>query len=95
MSYNTGMKIALVHDYLKEYGGAERVLEALHELFPNAPVYTSVYLPSFLGPHQERFRRTRSIFCISCSFNLPERESSGPTFVGSWRNNLKLTIITS
>src|SRR5579885_578351 len=50
------MKVALVHDYIKEYGGAERVLEALHEVFPNAPVYTSVYLPKFLGPHRERFR---------------------------------------
>lgn len=50
------MKIALVHDYIKEYGGAERVLEALHELYPDAPVYTSVYLPEFLGPHAERFK---------------------------------------
>lgn len=49
------MKIALVHDYIKEYGGAERVLEALHELFPNAPVYTTVYLPTYLGPHKKRF----------------------------------------
>lgn len=38
------MKVALVHDYLREYGGAERVLEALHEMFPQAPVYTSYYL---------------------------------------------------
>jgi glycosyltransferase involved in cell wall biosynthesis len=50
------MKIALVHDYIKEYGGAERVLETLHEIFPEAPVYTSVYLPSYLGPHRERFK---------------------------------------
>ncbi len=35
------MKIALVHDYLKEYGGAERVLEALHEIWPKAPIYTA------------------------------------------------------
>ncbi len=34
------MKIALVHDYLKEYGGAEKVLEALHEIWPQAPIYT-------------------------------------------------------
>jgi glycosyltransferase involved in cell wall biosynthesis len=39
------MKIALVHDYLVEAGGAERVLAALHELFPDAPIYTSVYDP--------------------------------------------------
>lgn len=35
------MKIALVHDYLKEYGGAERVLKALHEIWPEAPIYTA------------------------------------------------------
>ena len=35
------MKVALVHDYLSEYGGAERVLEALSELFPKAPIYTA------------------------------------------------------
>lgn len=50
------MKVALVHDYIKEYGGAERVLEALHELYPHAPVFTSVYLPEFLGPHKDRFK---------------------------------------
>ncbi|NCN06868.1 MAG: glycosyltransferase family 4 protein, partial [Candidatus Pacebacteria bacterium] len=33
----TQQKIALVHDYLREYGGAERVLEALHEMYPEAP----------------------------------------------------------
>jgi len=49
------MKVAIVHDYIKEYGGAERVLEALHEVFLDAPVYTSVYLPKYLGPHRERF----------------------------------------
>lgn len=49
------MKVAIVHDYIKEYGGAERVLEALHEAFPEAPVYTSVYLPEYLGPHKKRF----------------------------------------
>ena len=35
------MKVALVHDYLKEYGGAERVVEVLHEIFPDAPLYTA------------------------------------------------------
>lgn len=54
--YTSNMKIAIVHDYIKEYGGAERVLEALHEMFPDAPIYTSVYLPEFLGPHKDRFK---------------------------------------
>lgn len=50
------MRVALVHDYLKEYGGAERVLETLHEIYPDAPVYTLVYCPAFLGPHAKRFQ---------------------------------------
>jgi len=37
------MKVAFVHDYLNQCGGAERVLEALHSMFPNAPVYTLFY----------------------------------------------------
>lgn len=37
------MKVALVHDYLNQSGGAERVLAALCELFPSAPIYTLVY----------------------------------------------------
>ncbi len=37
------MKIALVHEFLTQLGGAERVLEAMHEVFPTAPVYTLVY----------------------------------------------------
>lgn len=50
------MKVALVHDYLKEYGGAERVLEALHKIFPKAPVYTAYFDPNGLGPHAKRFQ---------------------------------------
>ncbi len=39
------MKVALVHDYLNQMGGAERVVLALHEVFPDAPIYTSIYDP--------------------------------------------------
>ncbi len=39
------MRVALVYDRVNKWGGAERVLLALHELFPNAPLYTSVYNP--------------------------------------------------
>lgn len=37
------LKIALVHDFLDQYGGAERVLEVLGEMFPEAPIYTLLY----------------------------------------------------
>ncbi|MGE3798877.1 MAG: glycosyltransferase [Thermomicrobiales bacterium] len=42
------MRVALVHDYLTQYGGAERVLLALHELFPSAPIFSSVSDPDAL-----------------------------------------------
>lgn len=50
------MKVALIHDYLREYGGAERVLEVLHEIWPQAPLYTSFVDWNNLGPHADRFR---------------------------------------
>ena len=37
------MRVALVHDYLNQYGGAERVLEAFCEIWPDAPIFTLVY----------------------------------------------------
>lgn len=37
------MRVALVHDYLTQTGGAERVVLSLSRLFPDAPIYTSVY----------------------------------------------------
>ena len=37
------LKIAIIHDYLHQYGGAERVVEVFHEMFPEAPIYTSIY----------------------------------------------------
>src|ERR687884_2192486 len=42
------MKVALAHDYLNQYGGAERVLEQLHDLYPDAPIYTSMYDPQLM-----------------------------------------------
>ena len=37
------MNVALVHDYLAQAGGAERVIETLHAIYPEAPLYTSLY----------------------------------------------------
>lgn len=50
-------KIALVQDYIKEFGGAESVLETLSDIFPDAPIYTSIYRPKFLGPHASRLEK--------------------------------------
>jgi len=48
------MKIALVHDYLNEFGGAERVLLALSEIYPEAVIYTAFYKQGSAG--YERFK---------------------------------------
>ena len=46
-------RVALVHDRLEQNGGAERVLWALHSIFPTAPIYTSIWnqraVPGFRG----------------------------------------------
>lgn len=49
------MKVAIVHDYIKEQGGAEVVLEELLKIYPQADVYTSIYVPEALGPHKKRY----------------------------------------
>lgn len=35
-------RVAIVHDYLNQMGGAERVVEVLHRMFPEAPIYTTI-----------------------------------------------------
>lgn len=47
----SNMQIALVHDYLNQYGGAERVLEVFHDMFPVSPVYTSIYARNTMPKH--------------------------------------------
>jgi glycosyltransferase involved in cell wall biosynthesis len=52
------MKVALVHDYLTEMGGAERVVHALTRIFREAPLYTSVYDPRTCADFADRDVRT-------------------------------------
>ena len=49
------MKVALVHDYLLDYGGAERVLYELHKIFPQAPIYVSLVDKKGMGKFWEKF----------------------------------------
>lgn len=44
------MQLAIYHDWLTNYGGAERVIEALHSVYPSAPIYTSIFSPRKLPP---------------------------------------------
>ena len=52
------MKVAIIHDFLTQYGGAEKVLEALHEIWPEAPIFTLFYDKKKLG---DKFKNDRNI----------------------------------
>jgi glycosyltransferase involved in cell wall biosynthesis len=64
------MKVALVYDRVNKWGGAERVLLALHKMFPQAPLFTSVY-------NQEKAPWAR-VFKIKTSFlqNFPKAKTA-------------------
>jgi len=47
------VKIALVHDWLNQVGGAEDVLDVLVRHYPQSPVYTSIYAPDLMPPHYQ------------------------------------------
>lgn len=55
------MRVALVHDYLTQFGGAERVLGVLMEMFPNAPVYTLLHDKSITRGRIDQSRIKTSI----------------------------------
>jgi len=68
------MKVALVYDRVNKWGGAERVLLALHEIFKDAPLYTSVYL--------KKSARWAKLFSVKTSFleKIPFAKSSHEYF---------------
>lgn len=48
--------VAIAHDYLNQRGGAERVVLAMARIWPDAPIYTSLYRPRSTFPEFERHR---------------------------------------
>ena len=44
------MKVAIVHDYLNQMGGAERVVAVLHKMFPEAAIFTTIVDREILPP---------------------------------------------
>lgn len=68
------MKIALVYDRINKIGGAERILLALHEIWPEAPLYTAVY--------DKNGAPWASVFDVKTSFlqNIPFAKSHHELF---------------
>src|SRR3954449_11827469 len=53
--------VAIVHDYLTQRGGAERVVLAMCKAFPDAPIYASFYDPETTYP-EFRDRDVRTLW---------------------------------
>ena len=54
-------RVAIVADWLTNMGGAENVVLALHEAFPDAPIYTSTFTPETMPAFKELDVRTTSL----------------------------------
>ncbi len=51
-------KIALVTDWMTSFGGEHRVLQAFHEMFPDSPIYTTIYNEKELKEYKDAVIRT-------------------------------------
>jgi len=56
------LKVALVHDYLKEFGGAERVLKVLTEIYPKAPIYTAFRVKNSIAGKEFKGKKIHESF---------------------------------
>ena len=86
------LKVALVCDDLVQFGGAERVFMAFHEIWPDAPVYTTVASPKWI----EVCRRDKIKLVTSFMQKLPWLEKlniTPPFYFICWL--LKLLILVS
>lgn len=69
------MRIALVHDYLNQFGGEERVLKILSDIFPEAPIYTLIY-----DKEKTRFQFEDKKIISSALQNVPYAKSNHKIF---------------
>ena len=59
--HNSNPKVVIVHDWLTNMGGAENVVLAMHDAFPDAPIYTSTYMPENMPAFKNLDVRTTSL----------------------------------
>lgn len=71
------MKTAIVYDRVNKWGGAERVLLSLHDIFPKAPLYTSVYEPE-KAPWANVFPKIYTSFLNKFSFLRDKHDLLAP-----------------
>lgn len=77
-------KIALVFDWMTNSGGAEKVNIVLHEMFPEAPIFTSVYNPEKLKGFEDAEIHTSFVQ------NLPFAKTKHQYYLGLMPNAYEL-----
>ena len=79
------MKVAIVHDYLNQYGGAERVLDEMKLTWPEAPVFTSIYDPARM-PARYREWDIRTSWLNSIPFASRKHQALLPLLPGAFES---------
>lgn len=80
------MKIALVQDWLTEFGGAEKVFMAIYDLYPDADIYTLVYNPELLQKMGIPESRVKSSFIQNLPFAKKKYRNYLPLFTKAIEN---------
>jgi glycosyltransferase involved in cell wall biosynthesis len=83
------MKVAIVHDFLKEIGGAEQVLMSLKRIYPDADVYTAFAFASYWGRYAEELSKWKIIeswgrWLPGLPKMVPYYTAISPLFFGGW-----------
>jgi glycosyltransferase involved in cell wall biosynthesis len=75
------MKLAIVCDDLIQKGGAEKVVEKLSDMFPDAPIYTSVISKEWLNKFEKKGRKVVSSFLQKFPFSVKLNRYYAPLFL--------------
>lgn len=108
---NSNIKIAIVHDFLTKIGGSEKLLAVVHELYPEAPIYTLLYskkgtnnffekkdykiIPSYLNKYPDFLIRKPRLFLSKLPFAIESFNLSNYDVVISVSNSFAHGVITS
>lgn len=108
---NSNVKIAIVHDFLTKIGGSEKLLSVVHELYPQAPIYTLLYskkgtnnyfenkdykiIPSYLNKYPDFLIRKPRLFLSKLPFAIESFNFSNYDLVISISNSFAHGVITS
>ena len=95
MIADQGPRVALVHDWLNQMGGAERVLLEISRLYPQAPIYTSIYDPAAVdGAFLDKDVRTSVMQVMPAVFEQHRRYLPvyAATFARWWINDADVIV---